>query len=105
MKASQYGSLTSRLEQMSDLERRNFLELFLIPIMLKSPELFIRLLLIVFRLLKILAETFFDRNGVPHDPWWVRVLGVFGISFARKMRAIGDEADQTIKEMELPDIL
>lgn len=105
MKASNYHHLLSRLSQMTAQERKLWAELNILPWILKSPEALIRLFVIIFNLLDIIASTFFDKDGKPRDPWWVRLLGAIGISFAKKIRKVGQDADDTIKEMKLPDFL
>ena len=104
MKASEYRYLSSQMEDMSDKQKAIIFQ-FLVGIALKSPELLFSVIKVLVRIGKIIAETFFDKDGKPRDPWWVRVLGVFGINFARKIQEIGNEADQTLKELNLPDVV
>lgn len=99
MKHSTYASLESRL---ANEQKKALYVNFLVGILMKSPDLFFNILFVVVKLIKLIAETFFDKEGNRKTPWWAKILGAFGIRFTKRVQDIGEEADKAIKELDIP---
>lgn len=99
MKHSTYANLETRL---ANEQKKAVYVQFIIALIQKSPNLFFNVLFILIKLIKLIAETFFDKDGNRKTPWWAKVLGAFGIRFTKRVQDIGEEADKAIKELDIP---
>jgi hypothetical protein len=99
MKASTYSNLEGILK---DEKQQAVFFGWIVKIAIDNPKIFLTIILILVRIGKLIASVFYDKNGNRRTPLWARALGVFGIKFARQMQDIGDEVDETVKKLEIP---
>lgn len=67
-----------------------------------DPQRILLLLKAVIKLIKLISGAFYDKQGRPRDPWWIKMLGFFGNNWARQIRSRAEECDKCIEALNIP---